>query len=76
MGWVIRIGRTGFERGANAGVITSFQCFVTSSSCHAVAQVMVTPNAGRTTSEKAGSMPACHAEQVWQNVLSTLVGMD
>ncbi len=76
MGWMIRVGRAGFERGTNAGVTTSFQCLVTSGSCHAAAQLMVTPNAGRTTSDKAGSIPACQAEQVWQNVLSTLVGFD
>jgi hypothetical protein len=76
MGWVISVGKAGFERGTNADVITSFQCSVTSNSCRATAHVMVSPNANRTTSGKAGSTPACQAEQVWQNVLSTLVGVD
>ena len=76
MGWVIRVGSAGFERGTNAGVITSFQCLVTSNSCRTAAQVTVFPNAGRTTSGTAGSNPACQAEHVWQKVLSTLVGME
>jgi hypothetical protein len=75
MGWVIKVGRKGFERGANAGVTTFQTCIVTSTTCRTVAQVTVSPNAGRTTSGKAGSNPACQAEQVWQNVLSTLVGV-
>jgi hypothetical protein len=78
MGWLIRVGElrhAGFERSMNADVITSTQCFVTSTSCHTVAQLSYTPNAGRTTSGIAGSNPACQAEQVWQNVLSTLVGV-
>ncbi|SFC32408.1 hypothetical protein [Collimonas sp. OK412] len=74
MSWLIRISSTGFERGMNAGVITS-NCLVTSTSCHTVAQLRVSPNAGKTTSGKVGSNPACQAEQVWQNVLSTLVGI-
>ena len=78
MGWLIRVGElrhAGFERSMNADVITYTQCFVTSTSCHTVAQLSYTPNAGRTTLGIAGSNPACQAEQVWQNVLSTLVGI-
>jgi hypothetical protein len=82
MGWLIRVGRlhnvrnAGFERSMNADVITSTQCLVTSTPCHAVAQWSCTPNADRTTSGLAGSTPACQAEQVWRNVLSSLVGFD
>ncbi len=79
MGWVIRVGHlrsAGFERSMNADVITSTQCLVTSTTCHTVAQLSYGPNAGRTTSGIAGSNPACQAEQVWQNVLSTLVGFN
>jgi hypothetical protein len=74
MSWLIRISSTGFERGVNAGVITS-KCLVTSTPCHTVAQLRASPNAGKTTSGKADSNPACQAEQVWQNVLSTLIGI-
>ena len=79
MGWVISVGRTGkgFERGTNAGVITTtIACLITSNSCRTIAQVIIESNAGRTTSGTAGLTPACQAEQVWQNVLSTLVGAD
>lgn len=75
MSWLISVGSAGFERGMNAGVTTS-KCLVTSTSCHTVAQLRLTPNADKTTSGIAGSNPTCQAEQVWRNVLSTLVGMD
>lgn len=75
MSWVIRIRSTGFERSMNAGVITSDKCLVTSTSCHTVAQWSVSPNADKTTFRIAGANPACQAEQLWQNVLSTLVGI-
>lgn len=76
MGWKIRIGSTGFGDSMNADVITYQQCSITSNSCHTVAQFELSPNADRTTLEKAGSNPAWRTEQVWQHVLSTLVGID
>lgn len=76
MHWTIRVGRAGFERSTHAGVTTFSLCFVTSTSRRTAAQVTISPNAGRTTSGQAGSNPACQAEHVWQNVLSTLVGID
>ena len=75
MSWLIRVGSTGFERGMNAGVTTSINCSVTSTPCHTVAQLRCAPNAGKTTLGLAGSNPACQAEEVWQNVLSSLVGI-
>lgn len=74
MSWIIRVGSRGFEQGMNAGVITS-KCQITSNNCHTFAQLSLSPNAGKTTLGKAGSNPVCHAEQVWQNVLSDLVGV-
>ncbi len=74
MSWNIRVGSAGFEQAMNAGVTTS-KCLVTSNNCHTLAQLSLSPNAGRITSGKAGSNPVCHAEQVWQNVLSNLVGV-
>ena len=73
MSWVIRVGRAGFEQSTNAGVITFIQGSFTSNTGRAIAQVKFSSNAGRTTFGKAGSNPACQAEQVWQSVLSTLV---
>lgn len=75
MSWLIRVGSTGFERGMNAGVTTLPKCIVTSTPCHTVAQWSVSPNAARTTLDKAGSNPARQAEKVWRNVLATLVGV-
>lgn len=74
MSWVIRIGSTRFERDMNAAVITSLQCSITATPCHMIVQLRFTPNADRTTLDKAGSNPACQVEQAWQNVLSDLVG--
>lgn len=75
MGWKIRIGSIGFAQGVNADVITSAKCSITSNACHTFAQLQFNPNAGKTTSGKAGSIPACQAERAWQNVLSNLVGV-
>ena len=74
MSWVIRIGSTRFERDRNAAVITSIQCSITATPSQLIAQLRFTPNADRTTLDKAGSNPACPVEQAWQNVLSDLVG--
>ncbi|WP_394777519.1 hypothetical protein [Undibacterium sp.] len=74
MSWLIRVGSAGFEQDMNAGVITS-KIRITSNDCHTFAQLSLSPNAGKTTSGKASSNPTCHTEQVWQNVLSTLVGV-
>ena len=75
MSWLISVGSTGFERGMNAGVTTLSKCIVTSTPCHTVAQLRCVPNADKTTSGLAGSNPACQAEEVWRNVLSSLVGI-
>ncbi|MEO6918117.1 MAG: hypothetical protein ABI171_03620 [Collimonas sp.] len=75
MSWIISISSTGFEQSMHAGVTTSDKCLVISSTGHTVAQWRVSPNADKTTSRIAGANPACQAEQVWQNVLSTLVGI-
>lgn len=75
MGWMIRVGSIGVERGVNAGVITYFQCSITSKPCRTVAQLRFNPNAGKTTSGLAGSNPAWQADEAWQNVLSDLVGI-
>ncbi len=75
MSWLISVGSTGFERGMNADVTTLPKCIVTSTPCHTVAQLRCAPNAGKTTSGSAGSIPACRTEEVWQNVLSSLVGI-
>jgi len=74
MSWVIRIGSNRFGRDMNAAVITSIQCSITATPSHMIAQLRFTPNADRTTLDKAGSNPACQVEQAWQNVLSDLVG--
>ena len=76
MGWIIRISSKGFECSGNAGVTTSQFVDVTSTSCPAGPQWRFTPNADRTTSGEAGSIPAWQAQRVCQNVLSTLVGFD
>lgn len=78
MGWMIRVGKvgkTGFGRGRNADVITYPNCWITSDSCHTVAQLSLFPNAGKTTSGKAGSNPARQADKIWLNVLSILAGV-
>lgn len=76
MSWIIRVGKVGFERGMNAGVVTSTNCSVTSTPWHTVAQLSFSPNAGRTTWDKAGSNRAYQAEKVVQSVLSILVGIE
>jgi hypothetical protein len=74
MSWLIKVGTADFGRSMNAGVITS-QCSITSTPCHTVAQLRFTPNADKTTFGKSGSNPARQAEQAWQDVLSSLVGI-
>lgn len=94
MGWLIRVGRAGFgetepdrfegfEQGMNAGVTTSSNCNVTSTSGHTFAQLSFipqgNPNAGRTTfpakARAEGGNASLDAERVWQHVLSKLVGV-
>lgn len=75
MSWLIRVGSTDFERTMNADVTTIQKCHVTSTLCHTVAQLSFTPNAAKTTLGNSGSNPVCQTEQVWQNVLATLVGI-
>lgn len=78
MDWIIRVGKvgkTGFGQGMNADVITYPKCWITSDSCHTIAQVRLPSNADKTTSGIAGSSPAHQIDKVWRNVLSTLVGV-
>jgi hypothetical protein len=64
MGWTISSAGKSGEAGLT----------VRSSPCKSGAQWRFIPNADRTTSGKAGSIPAWQAKQVCQSVLSTLVG--
>ena len=80
MGWIIQSGRlgkagnkAGFGTAVNAVVITSNS--ITTNSRHTLAYLSFTPNADKITLGNAGSNPVWQAEKVWQNVLSTLVGI-
>ncbi len=75
MGWTLSVSSKGFGYGRNASVTTSKR-HVTSTTRLAGAQWSFTPNADRTTSGEAGSIPAWQAQRVCQHVLSTLVGLD
>jgi hypothetical protein len=66
MGWTLSISSKNFEKAGNASA----------SACVKGAQWSFTPNADRTTSGDAGSIPAWQAQRVCQHVLSTLVGFD
>lgn len=66
MGWTLSISSKNFEKTGNAGASTRLTG----------AQWSFTPNADRTTSGDAGSIPAWQAQRVCQHVLSTLVGID
>jgi hypothetical protein len=74
MSWVIRVGSADFEHGMNTDP-TAPTCLVTSTARHTVAQLSLPPHAGKTASGMAGLNSTCQAEQVWKNVLSTLVGV-
>jgi hypothetical protein len=73
MGWTISVGTAGARsskgRGGRPQALS-----VCIDAQGVTAQVKVIPNADRTTSGDAGSIPAWQAQRVWQNVLSTLVG--
>lgn len=71
MSWLIRVGSAGFERSMNGGALASSQCLVTSTARHTIAQLNLA-----STSGLASPNAPCQAEQVWQNVLSTLVDID
>lgn len=75
MGWTLSISSKGFESRKNADATTSKHS-IASITCLAGTQWRFTPNAGRTTSGDAGSIPAWQAQRVCQNVLSILVGFD
>ncbi len=75
MGWTLSVSSKGFECSKNAGVTTSKR-HVTPTTRLAGTQWSFTPNADRTTSGDAGSIPAWQAQRVCQHVLSTLVGFD
>jgi len=73
MGWTISVGTAGARNSKGRGGRP--QALSVSIDAQGVtAQVKVFPNADRTTSGDAGSIPAWQAQRVWQNVLSTLVG--
>lgn len=66
MGWTLSISSKNFEKAGDASANTRIKG----------AQWSFTPNADRTTSCGAGSIPAWQAQRVCQHVLSTLVGID
>jgi hypothetical protein len=78
MGWTISVGTAEARNTAASSKRTGGRAQALSVWIDAhgvIAQVKVSPNAGRTTSSHdAGSIPAWQAQFVWQNVLSTLVG--
>lgn len=75
MGWTISVGTAGAA--ATAGKGGKAQTLSIDIDAHGLkAQVKVSPNADRTPSGDAGSIPAWQAQRVWQNVLSTLVGTE
>ncbi|MBC3809228.1 hypothetical protein H8K52_17960 [Undibacterium seohonense] len=71
MSWLISVRSASFEQSVNAGVITSLKCSITSTPCHTIAQLDVVP---RGSGRNAGKKSYSQAEQVWQHVLSDLVG--
>lgn len=75
MGWMIKISSTGFTQGLSSGTAHADRFSVTSTSAHTVVQWRMSPNAGKTASLTATANPGGQAEQVWQNVLSALVGI-
>ena len=73
MGWTISVGSAGARTSKGKGGRPQ-ALSVCIDAQGVTAQVKVFPNADRTTSGDAGSIPAWQAQRVWQNVLSTLVG--
>ena len=73
MGWMIRVGNTQAARDAAWKETTLTISFGSPQARGASVEVKVSPNAGRTTFP-ATAASARQAEQVWQRVLSTLVG--
>lgn len=73
MGWMISVGSTGAARSAAQQETTLTISFGRPQDRGSSVEVKVSPNAGKTPfPATAGS--ARQAEQVWQRVLSTLVG--
>jgi hypothetical protein len=72
MSWMIKISSTGFTEGMNPGTAPVDRFSVMSTSTHVVVRWRMSPNAGKTAS---WTTTAGQAEQVWQNVLSALVGI-
>ncbi|GAB3469970.1 hypothetical protein GCM10027321_39850 [Massilia terrae] len=64
MGWTISVGSAGVGQRTNGSVTTIRQSAVTPISRHSTVQVMVSLDA----------VTSAQAEQVWQSVLSILVG--
>ncbi len=75
MSWVISVGTVGGAPQKSGGVNATINWCDQSGRCGTVACVSLPPNADKTTLVNAGSTPARQAEQVWRNVLSTLVGV-
>ena len=73
MGWTISVGTAGARSSTGRGGRPQALSICIDAQ-GVTAQVKVFPNADRTTSDNAGSIPAWQAQRVWQNVLSTLVG--
>ena len=77
MGWVIRVGKIGFARDIETGLMADAgaalthetNCIVTSSPLHTFAQLSFMP---RTTARQGPQAPN-QAEKVWQNVLNKLL---
>lgn len=67
MSWIIRVGSSTSTEGRSAVANGGAVCRVTATARHTVAQLSgATPNAARSVSD---------AERLWQNVVSTLVGI-
>lgn len=75
MSWVISVGKVGQGRAARRGESAEINCLVTASACHTVAQLSTSPVADKRSARRTSVHGARQAEQVWQNVLSILVGL-
>ena len=75
MSWLIRVGKIGFaqemDMSANAriDVAPATRCVIRSSPRHTFAHLSFVADG------TAKSIPACHADLVWQHVLTKLVGI-
>lgn len=75
MGWTISVGTAGAAgKSSKGGKAQALSVCIDAQGM--TARVTVFPNADRTPSGDAGSIPAWQAQRVWQNILSTLVGTE